>query len=45
MIIGMKTLEQIDAAIDARRRDTEFMERIRRIHERERALFDYLALR
>lgn len=45
MIIGMKTYEQIDAAIKERRKDVEFMARLAAIHARERALFEHLAKR
>jgi predicted transcriptional regulator len=33
----------IDAHIEARRNDTEFMDRLRRRHEQEKALYDRLA--
>lgn len=36
-------LAEIDRAIDERREDREFMERLRERHERERALYDRLA--
>ena len=33
----------IDAHIEARRRDTDFMDRLRRRHEQERELYERLA--
>lgn len=45
MIIGMHDYEKIDAQIAERRKDAAFMKRLAVIHERERALFEYLAKR